>query len=81
LTSGLRGSALYRARLRHTSTIVPAALINHYSLLLDIDVFRTEQIPNRDDELWKVVDEVRGVKDGIFEGCITQKSRELFDAK
>lgn len=60
------------------STLVsPPPLLDHISILFDIDVFRTEEIPRRDDELWVVVDEARGIKNEIFERCITTKTREL----
>lgn len=60
------------------STVVsPPPLLNHISILFDIDVFRTEEIPRRDDELWAVVDEARNIKNKIFERCITNKTREL----
>src|SRR5262249_40067272 len=62
-----------------TSTIVsPAPLINHVSVALDIDVFRSEQIPGRDAELWECVDAVRSLKNAIFESCITDEARRLF---
>jgi uncharacterized protein (TIGR04255 family) len=62
-----------------TSTLVsPAPLINHVSIVLDIDVFRTEQIPGRDTDLWDCIDEVRPLKNAIFEACITDESRKLF---
>lgn len=62
-----------------TSSIVsPPPLINHLSLLLDIDVFRTEQIPGKENDLWAVVEEARGIKNRVFEHCITDQSRELF---
>ncbi len=61
-----------------TSTLVlPSPLLNHISLLFDIDVFRTEEIPRRDDELWAVVDEARNIKNDIFERCITDRTKEL----
>jgi uncharacterized protein (TIGR04255 family) len=61
-----------------TSTLVsPPPLLNHISLLFDIDVFRTEEIPRRDDELSAVVDEARTIKNDIFERCITVRTREL----
>jgi uncharacterized protein (TIGR04255 family) len=60
------------------STLVsPPPLLDHISILFDIDVFRTEEIPRRDDELWAVVDEARTIKNEIFERCITKKTREL----
>jgi uncharacterized protein (TIGR04255 family) len=62
-----------------TSSIVsPPPLINHVSLLLDIDVFRTEQIPHRDADLWDCIDPIRELKNAIFEACITDQARKLF---
>ena len=62
-----------------TSTIMsPAPLINHASMVLDIDVFRTEQIPGRDADLWDCIDTVRPLKNAIFEACITDEARKLF---
>jgi uncharacterized protein (TIGR04255 family) len=61
-----------------TSTLVsPPPLLNHVSILFDIDVFRTEEIPRRDEELSAVVDEARRIKNDIFERCITDRTREL----
>lgn len=61
-----------------SSIVAPPPLINHISLLLDIDVFRSEQIPGREADLWAVVDEARTIKNNIFERCITDESRKLF---
>lgn len=62
-----------------TSSIVsPPPIIDHLSLLLDIDIFRTKEIPGKDAELWKIIDEARGIKNRVFENCITDESRKLF---
>lgn len=61
-----------------TSTGIQSPLINHTSLLLDIDVFRTDNIPLNDVDLWKTIDEARDIKNKIFKACITQKTEELF---
>jgi uncharacterized protein (TIGR04255 family) len=62
-----------------TSTLIgPPPIINHLSLLLDIDLFRTEGIPYRGDELLLAFDQIRSVKNEIFEQCITDESRRLF---
>lgn len=61
------------------STIVtPPPLLNHVSLMLDIDVFRTEQIPGNEAELWRTIDDARLIKNRVFERCITDESRKLF---
>jgi uncharacterized protein (TIGR04255 family) len=61
-----------------SSIVAPPPLIDHISFLLDIDVFRSEQIPGREDELWTVIDEARAIKNTIFERCITDETRKLF---
>jgi uncharacterized protein (TIGR04255 family) len=61
-----------------SSIVVPPPIIDHLSLLLDIDVFRTREIPGKDDELWHTIDEARAIKNRIFESCITDESRKLF---
>jgi uncharacterized protein (TIGR04255 family) len=62
-----------------TSTIMsPPPLINHVSMILDIDVFRTAEIPGRDSDLWNCIDAARPLKNAIFESCITDEARKLF---
>ena len=61
-----------------SAVVAPPPLLNHISLLLDIDLFRTAEIPANEDELWKLVDGVRGLKNRIFESCITDEARKLF---
>ena len=53
-------------------------LINHFGLLLDIDISCENNLPPREEELWNLVEKMRGHKNRIFEGVITEKSRELF---
>ncbi len=60
-----------------TSTIKPPPLLKHFSVLLDIDVFRKNDIPSKEEQLWNVIDEARNIKNDIFQRCITDKTREL----
>lgn len=60
------------------STLLPSPLINNISILMDIDVFRTADIPIKDEDLWATITEARSIKNLIFENCITQKTKELF---
>jgi len=62
-----------------TSTVVPSPLLDHISLLLDIDVSRTEEIPMKDDDLWAVIAQAHDIKNNIFQRCITQQSERLFE--
>jgi uncharacterized protein (TIGR04255 family) len=62
-----------------TSTNMPSPRINCISLLLDIDVFRTKDIPIKEEDLLASLLEVRDIKNYLFEECITPKARELFN--
>jgi len=48
------------------------------SIVLDIDIFRTDDVPSDEDGLWRVMDELRKAKNQVFEASITEKARELF---
>jgi uncharacterized protein (TIGR04255 family) len=64
-----------------TSTILqPPPVPDRNSILLDIDVFRSEALPNREDELWAMINEARIIKNDLFERSITPAARELFRA-
>lgn len=56
---------------------VPSPLIGHVSFGLDLDLFCESDLPQRDDEMWALLSEMRKVKNLAFENCITRKSREL----
>lgn len=53
-------------------------LIDHLSLLLDIDVIRLQDVPQSDADLLAYVEQARITKNTIFESCITDASRGLF---
>lgn len=61
-----------------TSTQHQPVLTATLSLLLDIDVSRTEEIPLNDAGLLSMLAEARDIKNEIFSQCITQKTEELF---
>lgn len=68
----------------HGQAIINEAIIEPVqekivSVVIDIDVFRTEQLPMDDEEVWSLLDnQLRHVKDNLFEGCITENARRLF---
>jgi uncharacterized protein (TIGR04255 family) len=47
-------------------------------LILDIDVFRTDDIPQDEGGIWQMFETLRVRKNEIFEACITDRARELF---
>lgn len=61
-----------------TTTLGSTQIPKHHSLLLDIDIFRTADIPIRDDVLWPMIDTARLIKNDLFERCITDRTRKLF---
>ena len=58
---------------------VPPIQPDHVAVLLDIDVFRLAIETWTDSELWEFLDKLRLRKNEIFEGCITDRMRELID--
>ena len=59
-----------------TQTAVPSPKPEHVSVVLDIDIFRTENLPPAN-ELWSLFETLRVWKNKVFEGCITNATREL----
>jgi len=62
-----------------TSALVPSPLLGYSSILFDTDVFRTENIPLRDDALWEALLDARDIKNSIFKQCITERAEGLFN--
>jgi uncharacterized protein (TIGR04255 family) len=58
---------------------VRSPLERHFSVLLDIDVVREVDVPQKDNEIWKELDLMRTHKNRIFEECVTDSARKLFD--
>jgi uncharacterized protein (TIGR04255 family) len=74
----IRPSKLDNWKHSITSTLVtPPALVNYISILLDIDVFRQNDIPHHPDRLFETLNEARLIKNDIFERCITDDTRTL----
>lgn len=59
-------------------TIVPPAKPDVVSVVLDIDIFRTEDLPSEEEPMWGLFEELRIRKNSVFEACITDRTRELF---
>ena len=65
-------------KLLFTQTAVPSDKQGHVAIILDIDLFREDNVPQDDESLWTLLSVMRDRKDEAFEACITDKSRELF---
>lgn len=51
---------------------------NIVAILLDIDLFRTANLPSEDDGIWVLLDALAEEKNQVFEASITDKTRKLF---
>lgn len=63
----------------NSSSMPLSPLVGFTSLLLDIDISRDINLPKKDDAIWELLDQIRSHKNSIFEKCITDRSRALFD--
>jgi uncharacterized protein (TIGR04255 family) len=59
-------------------TLIDPVKPNTIAVVLDIDVFSSQNLPQSEGELWSFVDQLRDMKNFLFEGCITDPARELF---
>jgi uncharacterized protein (TIGR04255 family) len=57
----------------------PSPLVNVTSFILDLDVSREVDLPQNEEGLWELANRMRVHKNSIFEACITERARELFN--
>ncbi len=60
------------------TAMIPAVREGVVSIVLDIDIFRTQNVPQDEDSLWAFAERLRHAKNAIFEASITDATRELF---
>ena len=63
--------------LINTASVV-SPLPDHASFFLDLDVYRDKDLPLKQASMWDLFDQMRTLKDTIFEMLITDKARQLF---
>lgn len=61
------------------SSVIPSPLIEHLSLVLDLDLGWIRNVPQNDREMWYAFGTMREHKNRIFEACVTDNSRRLFE--
>jgi uncharacterized protein (TIGR04255 family) len=57
---------------------VPSGRPEVASVVLDIDLFREEDVGQSEEWIWDYLESLRRRKNEIFEACITDRLRELF---
>lgn len=66
-----------KALVTLTETAAAAPSPNATSVIFDLDLFRTDELPTDEESLWALLELFRDKKDAIFEACITDRTREL----
>lgn len=61
----------------NTGSVVPP-LLEHFSVILDLDIVRAAELPQRDDEIFDMLEQIRKKKNEIFEASITDEARKVF---
>lgn len=67
------------ARLTINSAVVPSPLAQHSSIMFDQDIARETDPPQKTEDVILFLNQVRSEKNSIFEACITDKARGLFN--
>jgi len=67
------------AILQINSAVVPSPLAKHVSIVIDQDIVKTQDFPSSTEDTIEYLNQVREKKNFVFESCITDKARELFD--
>lgn len=68
-----------KAILNLTEAVVPQTSPQTVPVVLDLDLWRTEDVPQTANGLWSCFEELHACENRIFEECITDAARRLFD--
>lgn len=68
-----------RSVLNLKSALVESPLPEYVAIVVDLDISRVFDEPVSDNDLYSYINEARSKKNTIFEACITDKARELFE--
>jgi uncharacterized protein (TIGR04255 family) len=59
------------------SSVVESPLLGHKSFIVDQDIGK-DNPPQSDDGIYGLLNQIREIKNRVFEACITDRARELF---
>ncbi len=62
------------------SAVVPAPILDHASFVIDQDIAREIDPPQSDKAIFQLLNEIRTKKNAVFEACVTDRARELFQS-
>lgn len=66
-------------RITINSSNIPSPMLDRASFLFDQDLFKDNDCPQNDEGLYKLLEEIHVKKNAVFEACITDRARELFN--
>lgn len=66
-------------RITINSASIPSPLLNHVSFLFDQDIHKETNVPQNDQGLYDLLNQIHVKKNAVFEACITDRTRELFN--
>ena len=61
-------------------TIIPPPSDNVVSVVLDIDLYSDRDVPDSEESIWEFFEKLHVRKNQVFEACITDKTRRLFES-
>jgi len=64
--------------LKINSAVVPSPILDHTSFLIDQDIYIDSSPPQKDDDIYTLLNLIRVEKNKVFESCVSDKARELF---
>jgi uncharacterized protein (TIGR04255 family) len=67
-------------RITINAASVPSPLLAHSSFIFDQDLYTEINVPQTDDALYKLLNQIHVKKNEVFEASITDRARELFNA-
>ena len=65
-------------KLTLNSAVVPAPILDHASFIIDQDIAKEVDLPQSDNDIYELLNEIRVRKNNVFEACISDRARELF---
>lgn len=68
-----------RCQLKINSAVVPSPLVGNLSILIDLDLIRQVDVPQKDDDVFALLQQMRARKNEIFESCVNERARALFN--
>lgn len=60
------------------SAAVPSPILDHASFVIDQDIIREVNVPQKDEDIFMLIEKIRLRKNEVFESCVTDRARELF---